>query len=92
MLFCLHILDKPGRVETRKKFVDEHRAYQKECGIDITLSGPLLTEDGETMIGSMFLIEAADEAGVQSFIDGDPLTKNDVWGDMILTRFMRRHG
>ena len=92
MLFCLHIMDKPGRVETRKNLVDEHRAYQKDCGVDITLSGPLLAEDGETMIGSMFLIEAPDEAAVQGFIDGDPFTKNDVWGDATLTRFLRRHG
>ena len=92
MLFCLHILDKPGRVDTRKKLVDAHRAYQTQCGVDITLSGPLLAEDGETMIGSMFLIEAHDEAAVQAFIDGDPFTKNNVWGDTTLTRFLRRHG
>ena len=44
------------------------------------------------MIGSMFLIEAHDEAAVPEFIDGDPFTKNDVWGDTTLTRFLRRHG
>jgi len=58
MLFCLHIQDKPGRVETRKKFVDEHRAYRKECGVDAQLSGPLLAEDGEMMIGSIFIVDA----------------------------------
>ena len=92
MLFCLHIQDKSGRVETRKRFVDEHRAYQKDCGVEITLSGPLLAEDGETMIGSMFLIEAEDRAAVERFIENDPFNKNDVWGDMTLTRFFRRHG
>ena len=51
MLFCLRSIDEPGRVETRKKFVNEHRTYRKECGIAITLSGPSLAEDGETMIG-----------------------------------------
>lgn len=92
MLFCLHIQDKPGRVEARKNLVDAHRAYQEDCGVDIILSGPLLAEDGETMIGSMFLIEAEDRAGVEGFIAGDPFTKNDVWGEMTLTRFLRRHG
>ena len=92
MLFCLHITDKPDRVETRKRLVDEHRAYQKECGVEITLSGPLLAEDGETMIGSMFLIEAEDRAAVERFIAGDPFMKNDVWGGHQLTRFLRRHG
>ncbi len=92
MLFCLHIMDKPNRVETRKRFVDAHRAYQKECGVEIKLSGPLLADDGETMIGSMFLVEAADRAAVDRFIAGDPFTKNDVWGGHRLTRFFRRHG
>jgi len=92
MLFCLHIQDKPDRAETRKQFVDEHRAYQKDCGVDVTLSGPLLAEDGETMIGSIFFIEAPDRAGVEKFIANDPFTRNDVWGKTVLTRFLRRHG
>jgi uncharacterized protein YciI len=92
MLFCLHIQDKPDRVETRKQFVDEHRAYQKDCGVDVTLSGPLLAEDGGTMIGSIFFIEAPDRAGVDKFIANDPFTRNNVWGESVLTRFLRRHG
>ena len=92
MLFCLHIQDKPDRVETRKQFVDEHRAYQKDCGVDVTLSGALLAEDGGTMIGSIFFIEAPDRAGVEKFIANDPFTRNDVWGEPVLTRFPRRHG
>ena len=43
------------------------------------------------MIGWIFLIETPDKAGIQSFIKGDPFTKNDVWGNLILTRFLRRH-
>jgi uncharacterized protein YciI len=92
MLFCLHIQDKPDRVETRKQFVDEHRAYQKDCSVDVTLSGPLLAEDGGTMIGSIFFIEAPDRAGVDKFIANDPFTRNNVWGESVLTRFLRRHG
>ena len=38
----------------------------------------------------MFLIETPEEAGIQSFIKSDPSTKNDVWGNLILTRFLRR--
>lgn len=92
MPFCLHIQDKPDRAGTRKKFVEEHRACQKDCGVDVTLSGPLLAEDGETMIGSIFFIEAPDRAAVEKFIANDPFTRPDVWGDAILTRFLRRHG
>ncbi|GEM_PF-6979166 len=50
MLFCLRSIDEPDWVETRTKFVNEHRTNRKECGIAITLSGPSLAEDGKTMI------------------------------------------
>tara|TARA_Y100001934_G_C12285647_1_gene742178 strand:- start:655 stop:843 length:189 start_codon:yes stop_codon:yes gene_type:complete len=50
VLFCLRSIDEPDWVETRTKFVNEHRTYRKECGIAITLSGPSLAEDGKTMI------------------------------------------
>ena len=92
MLFCLHIQDKPDRVETRKQFVDEHRPFQKDRGADVTLSGPLLAKDGKTMVGSISFIEAADRVGVEKFIANDPFTRNDVWGESVLTRFLRRHG
>ena len=92
MLYCLHILDRPGRVETRERLVEEHRAYQRECGVEIVMSGPLLAEDGETMIGSMFLIEADGREAVDAFVAGDPFKRNDVWGEARLTRFFRRHG
>jgi len=55
--------------------VDGYCASQNEGEINITLSGPSLAEDGETMIGSMLLNEAPADAGVKSFIDGDPCTK-----------------
>jgi uncharacterized protein YciI len=44
------------------------------------------------MIGSVFFIEAPDRAAVEQFIANDPFTLNDVWGDSVLTRFLRRHG
>ena len=65
---------------------------QKDCGADVTLSGPLLAEDGKTMVGSIFFIEAPDRVGVEKFIANDPFTRNDVWGESVLTRFPRRHG
>ena len=44
------------------------------------------------MIGSIFFIEAPGRAEVEKFIANDPFTRNDVWGESVLTRFLRRHG
>jgi uncharacterized protein YciI len=55
------------------------------------LSGPLQTDDGDTMIGSFFLIDAPDRDTVTAFTAADPFSAG-VWGDVRITRFHRRKG
>ena len=94
-LFALHALDRPGALALRLEHYAAHRAFVEtdaDYGITIALSGPLQTDDGETMIGSLFLIEAADRAAVEAFVAADPFTRAGVWGEVIITRFHRRRG
>jgi uncharacterized protein YciI len=39
------------------------------------MAGPLLADDGETMIGSLFVIEAEDAAAVERFRAADPYVR-----------------
>ncbi|GLR68499.1 hypothetical protein GCM10010909_31800 [Acidocella aquatica] len=94
-LFALHALDRPGALALRLEHYAAHRAFVEtdaDYGITIALSGPLQSDDGETMIGSLFLIEAADRAAVEAFVAADPFTLAGVWGEVIITRFHRRKG
>lgn len=56
------------------------------------MSGPLLTGDGETIVGSLYLVEVEDRTNIDSFLDQDPLTNAEVWDRIDINRFHRRVG
>ncbi len=78
MIYVVHCLDKPGHVAKRMELIDEHRAYLATKPVDILSSGPLLSEDGSEMIGSLFIVDAANRAEVEAFSAGDPFAKAET--------------
>jgi len=58
-------------------------ATPRGFGAKIVISGPLFSDDGEKMIGSLFLVEAPDRDEVEAFNRADPFTEAGIWG----TRF-----
>ena len=94
-LFALHAIDRPDALPLRLEHYAAHRAFietANEHGIVIVLSGPLQSDDGEVMIGSLFVIEAPDRDTVEAFANADPFHQAGVWGDVKITRFHRRRG
>jgi uncharacterized protein YciI len=75
MLFAIHALDRPGALPTRLANYDSHKAFLSDAsryGIKIVMSGPLVSDDGKTMIGSLFLIDAPGRLEVEAFNRADP--------------------
>ena len=94
-LFAVHVLDRPGALPLRLEQSAAHRAFvETECdrGLSIVMSGPLQSDDGEIMIGSLFIIDARDRATVEAFVKADPFSRSGVWGEVKITRFHRRTG
>jgi uncharacterized protein YciI len=62
-LFALHAIDRPEALPLRLEYYAAHRAFIEDAGdlgVDVVISGPLQSDDGERMIGSLFIIEAPD--------------------------------
>lgn len=94
-LFAIHALDRPGALPLRLEQSAAHRAYvETECdhSLCIVMSGPLQSDDGEVMIGSLFILDAPDHASVEAFVKADPFALSGVWGEVKITRFHRRIG
>jgi uncharacterized protein YciI len=94
-LFALHAIDRPGALPHRMEHYAAHRAFietEGEHGITVVLSGPLQSDDGEVMTGSLFIIEAPDRETVEAFAKADPFCRENVWGEISITRFHRRKG
>jgi uncharacterized protein YciI len=90
MHFIVHCLDHPGTVGDRLAHYDAHKAYLGAAPIRIVISGPLLADDGETMIGSLFLVEAASKAEVEAFNAADPFNQAGIWQDIRIHPFLKR--
>jgi uncharacterized protein YciI len=88
--FVIHCLDRSGALATRLANYDAHKAYLSNAPIRIVISGPLTTDDGETMIGSCFLVEADTMAEVLTFHEADPFKVAGVWERVHINPFLKR--
>ena len=95
-LFAVHALDRPNALAARLEHYPAHRSFvegaARDFGVEIVMSGPLQSDDGEIMIGSLFIVDAADRATISRFIAADPFQAENVWGEVTITRFQRRKG
>ena len=88
MPFFIHAEDKPGALETRKANRDAHLAYVKDNYNDAIISaGPKLADDGETMIGSVILIDLPDRAAVDEFCKNDPYAQAGLFETVTVTAY-----
>ncbi len=81
MLFVFHILDKPGTTEQRLALRPKQYEHLGTVEDRMIVGGPLLGEDGQTMIGSLLIIDFDDLAAAQSWLAEAPFTKGGVFGE-----------
>ncbi len=75
MFFVIHSVDKPGHGEVRAGARPAHLEYMKNAVDKLLVAGPTLAEDGESMTGSLIIIEAEDRAEAEAFTRDDPFTR-----------------
>jgi uncharacterized protein len=90
MLFVIHALDHDDAVERRLAHYEAHKSYLAASGIRTIVSGPLLADDGETMIGSLFILEADSKDDVIAFNRADPFGKASIWKKVQIHQFNKR--
>ena len=90
MFFVIHCLDHDGSLEKRMGSLDAHKAYVASSRIKIVISGPLLSDDSSTMIGSMFIVDVDSREEVIAFNEADPLYKAGVWKSVKIHAFNKR--
>jgi len=75
----------------RREHYEAHKAYLATSPIATVISGPLLGEDGETMIGSFLSVRRRRprrRAGV--FNRDDPFNKAGIWRSVEIRPFLKR--
>jgi len=87
MKFVLFCEDKPDAEALRLETREAHLAYVATQRDMISLAGPMLSDDGEHMLGSMFIIEADSIDAVRSLNAGDPYTRAGLFGRVTIHAF-----
>ena len=92
-LFAVHAIDRPSTLQLRLDHYAAHRTFvedQETQGITVIVSGPLQSDDGEIMTGSLFVLEACSRTAIDAFVTNDPFTLQGVWGEVRISRFHPR--
>jgi len=89
MLWAIYAKDKAGALEKRMAERADHLDYLGDFGDQIVLAGASLTDDGETMTGSVIVVNMASREDVVAFSNGDPFTTAGVFESVDITRMRR---
>ena len=89
MLFVVHALDKKNILPTRAKHYRAHCIHLDQAeghAVDVVTADTLVADDGETPLGSIIIVDAADRATVDTFTRSDPYYVNGVWERVAIHR------
>ena len=85
MHFVIHAVDRPEALATRAKHYRDHRIHLDQAGtygVSVTTAGTLVAPDGETPVGSLFVLEADNRAVIDAFTSSDPYRVHGVWENL----------
>ena len=84
--FILLCRDKPASVALRMETRSAHLAYFDKTGNKPLLAGPMLNGTGEP-VGSLIIVEAADEAAARAIAENDPYARAGLFADVEIKPF-----
>ena len=82
MLYALICTDKPNGIAISKAKRPEHIEYLQSLDDTLKLAGPFTEADGETMNGSLVVIEAASLQAAKEIGAGDPYAKAGLFASV----------
>ena len=87
MLYLLFCEDKADSENVRLATREDHLGYVGSQSDRVKLAGPMFSEDGQRMVGSMFIIEADSIETAREFNANDPYTSAGLFGSVIVRPF-----
>ncbi len=83
MYYAIFATDRPDSTDLRLQTRPQHRVYLRDMTahpeVSVIHGGPTLAEDGETMNGSMLIVEVPSLAAAETFAAGDPYRQAELF-------------
>ena len=88
VIYTFVLLDRPQAAELRQRVRPEHKAYLGEMAERIAFAGPLVADDGETMIGSLLAIDFPNRDAAAAWLQNEPFSKAGLYASAQIHAFL----
>ena len=79
MLFAFHLTDRADAGDLRVRVRPAHKDYLEQVAERMAFAGPLLANDGQTMVGSLLVIDFPDRAAALAWLSAEPFTRAGLY-------------
>lgn len=88
MLFVFLLTDRPGAGELRQRVRPQHKEYLARVQERIAFAGPLVHDDGSTMLGSLLVIDFASREAAAAWLADEPFTQAGLYASTTVHAFI----
>ena len=87
MVYVFTLMDRPDGLPLRLRVRPEHKAYLAAAADHIAFAGPLTSDDGQTMIGSLLAIDFQSREAAQAWLANEPFTRAGLYASTSIQAF-----
>lgn len=87
MIYVFHLLDDPRLGDVRIAVRPAHKDYLAAMADRIAFAGPLLGEDGRTMVGSLLAIDFDSLEQARAWLAEEPFTRAGLYAHVHVHAF-----
>ena len=83
--YAVWATDREGSLPERLRVREEHRMRLRNPSphaVTVLMAGPTLDEPGQSMNGTLLVVEATSAEAVRAFIDDDPYVRQGVYASV----------
>lgn len=88
MIYIFSLIDKPDSGALRQRVRPEHKAYLAAMADRIAFAGPLVTDDGQTMLGSLLAIDFESRDAAHAWLADEPFTRAGLYASTSIHAFV----
>lgn len=88
MIHTFILTDRAGTGDLRPRKRPEHKAYLARLADRIAFAGPLVADDGETMIGSLLAIDFPSREAAIAWLAEEPFYRSGLYASVTIHGFL----
>ncbi|HSO43642.1 MAG: YciI family protein [Rhodospirillales bacterium] len=89
MLFVIYCVDRPGQEPLRLENRPAHLAFLGSYKDNVVAAGPLQSDDGNSMVGSLLIMDFPDHDAAEAFAAGDPYAAAGLFESVVIRRWKK---